>query len=106
MWDKVRKALYKACEIMELLMVAAVICGIVVAVITLWPELLHYWNNRMSEGAFLKYLDAVFNVVIGIEFMKMLCRPYSATWRRRRRSRIFCPWQALAFCSFSAALCL
>ena len=78
MWDKVRKALYKACEIMELLMVAAVICGIVVAVITLWPELLHYWNNRMSEGAFLKYLDAVFNVVIGIEFMKMLCRPNSA----------------------------
>lgn len=59
-------------------MVAAVICGIVVAVITLWPELLHYWNNRMSEGAFLKYLDAVFNVVIGIEFMKMLCRPNSA----------------------------
>lgn len=78
MWDKVRKVLYKACEIMELLMVAAVICGIVVAVITLWPELLHYWNNRMSEGAFLKYLDAVFNVVIGIEFMKMLCRPNSA----------------------------
>ena len=78
MWDKVRKALYKACESLELLMVAAVICGIVVAVITLWPELLHYWNNRMSEGAFLKYLDAVFNVVIGIEFMKMLCRPNSA----------------------------
>lgn len=78
MWDKVRKVLYSACEIMELLMVAAVVCGIAVATVTLWPELKHYWDNRMSADAFLQYLDAVFNVVIGIEFMKMLCRPNSA----------------------------
>ncbi len=32
----------------------------------------------MDAGAFLLYLDAVFNVVIGIEFMKMLCKPSSA----------------------------
>lgn len=78
MWDKVRKILYEACEILELLMAAAVVCGIAVAAVTLWPEFLHYWENRMSAGAFLEYLDAVFNVVIGIEFMKMLCRPSSS----------------------------
>lgn len=78
MWDKVRKILYEACEILELLMAAAVVCGIVVAAVTLWPEFLHYWENRMSAGAFLEYLDAIFNVVIGIEFMKMLCRPSSS----------------------------
>lgn len=27
---------------------------------------------------FMEYLDAVFNVVIGIEFLKMLCKPSSA----------------------------
>ncbi len=78
MWDKVRKALYEACDVLELLMAAAVVCGIVVAALTLGPELQEYWNHRMDEGAFLSYLDAVFNVVIGIEFMKMLCKPSSA----------------------------
>lgn len=78
MWDKVRKVLYQACDILELLMAAAVVCGIVVAALTLWPELVEYWNHRMDEGAFLGYLDAVFNVVIGIEFMQMLCKPSSA----------------------------
>ena len=78
MWDKLRKLFYEACDVLELLMAAAVFCGIVVATITLWPELFIYWQNRMHAGAFLEYLDAVFNVVIGIEFMKMLCKPSSA----------------------------
>ena len=78
MWGKVRKILYEACEISDLFMAAAVVCGIAVAALTLWPEFVHYWENRMNTGAFLEYLDAVFNVVIGIEFMKMLCRPSSS----------------------------
>lgn len=78
MWDKVRKILYEVCDVLELLMAAAVVCGIVVAAITLWPEMQLYWEHRMEVGAFLEYLDAVFNVVIGIEFMKMLCKPSSA----------------------------
>ena len=32
----------------------------------------------METGAFLHFLDAVFNVVIGLEFIKMLCKPSSA----------------------------
>lgn len=78
MWDKIRKILYQICDVLELLMAAAVACGIGVAAVTLWPELVAYWNHRMEAGAFLSYLDAVFNVVIGIEFMKMLCKPNSA----------------------------
>lgn len=78
MWDKIRKVLYEACDVLEMLMAAAVVCGIIVAVLTLVPELMQYWEHRMEEGAFLVYLDAVFNVVIGIEFMQMLCKPSSA----------------------------
>ncbi len=78
MWDNIRKILYKACDVLELLMAGAVAVGIVIAAMTLWPEFLTYWENRMDAGAFLLYLDAVFNVVIGIEFMKMLCKPSSA----------------------------
>ena len=68
MWDKARKILYRGGEILELLMAAAVVV----------PELARYWEHRTTAGAFLEYLDAVFNVVIGIEFLKMLCKPSSA----------------------------
>lgn len=78
MLDKIRKGLYVACDVMELAMVLAVVCGIVIAGVTLMPELKLYWEHRMEMGAFLQYLDAIFNVVIGIEFMKMLCKPSSA----------------------------
>ena len=78
MWDKARKILYRGGEILELLMAAAVVAGIQVAMITLVPELARYWEHRTMTGAFMEYLDAVFNVVIGIEFLKMLCKPSSA----------------------------
>ena len=78
MWDKARRILYRGGEILELLMAAAVVAGILVAMITLEPELARYWEHRTIAGAFMEYLDAVFNVVIGIEFLKMLCKPSSA----------------------------
>ena len=78
MWDKARRILYRGGEILELLMAAAVVAGILVAMITLVPELARYWEHRTIASAFMEYLDAVFNVVIGIEFFKMLCKPSSA----------------------------
>ena len=78
MLDKIRKGLHTACDVMEIVMVLAVICGIAIAIGTLVPELKIYWDNRLDADAFLLYLDAIFNVVIGIEFMKMLCKPSSA----------------------------
>ena len=78
MYEKMMQVLYRLCDVFELLMAGAVACGIVVAAVTLWPEMVVYWENRMMPGAFQSYLGAVFNVVIGIEFMKMLCKPNSA----------------------------
>lgn len=78
MLDKIRKILNETSEILELFMAFVVIAGIIVATISLWPEFLHYWDNRLETGAFLELLDAVFNVVIGLEFVRMLCKPSSA----------------------------
>ncbi len=78
MWDKVRKTLYNVCEWLEIVMAGAVLIGLAIATAALWPELLYLWNHMMEPGVFLEYLDEVFGVVIGIEFMKMLCRPNSA----------------------------
>lgn len=78
MWDKISKTLYKVSDMLELCMAGAVVCGILVAIVALGSEFLHYWEYRTTPGAFMEYLDAVFNVVIGIEFVKMLCKPSSA----------------------------
>jgi len=77
MRDKVRKRLYEAGEMVELVMAGVVICAIAVAAVTLAPDFLHYWDNRMETGAFLEFLDRVLDVVIGVEFVKMLCKPNS-----------------------------
>lgn len=78
MWDKLGKALFYICEWLEILMAGAVLIGLVIAAMALWPELVYLWKHVMEQGAFLEYLDKVFGVVIGIEFMKMLCKPNSA----------------------------
>lgn len=77
MKDKVRKYLYEIGEVIELLMAVVVIGAIIVAVMTLIPEFAHYWTIRMQQGALLEFIDAVLDVVIGIEFVKMLCKPNS-----------------------------
>lgn len=77
-WDKLRKALYEVCDVMEVFMAVAVVVGIVIATIALYPGLMEFWEHREEAGAFLEFLDLVFGVVIGIEFMKMLCRPNTA----------------------------
>ena len=77
MWKKIQKVMLRICDVLELLTAVAVGVGIVVAVIALVPEFLHFWENRMETEAFLIFLEEILNVVIGIEFMKMLCKPSS-----------------------------
>ncbi len=75
MWTKIRDRLYRMCDILELLMGVAVIIGIGIAVIALIPHVGELWLHRGEAGALYEFLEYVFNIVIGIEFMKMLCKP-------------------------------
>ena len=75
MWSKLRKALLEVCDFMELLMAVAAIIGVCIAIIGLLPGILDFWGTRGDTTAFLEYIDKVFTIVIGIEFMKMLCKP-------------------------------
>lgn len=75
MWNTIRNKLYKICDIMELIIGLAVIAGIIVAAIALIPELTVFWDNRMEAEALPLFLESIFNIVIGIEFLKMLCKP-------------------------------
>lgn len=75
MWKKIQKIMLRACDALELLTAVIVGIGIVVAIIALIPGFVHFWENRLEAEAFLVFLEEVLNVVIGIEFMKMLCKP-------------------------------
>ena len=74
--DKLRKRLYQVSEGLELIIALVAVVGVVIAAVNLFPELLVYWQNRTNGEAFI-FLDAVFDVVIGVEFIKMLCKPSS-----------------------------
>ena len=59
-------------------MAIAVAAGVIIAACSIFPGVIEFWNHREEAGAFMEFLDMVFNVVIGIEFMKMLCKPNTA----------------------------
>lgn len=75
MWDKVRRKIFDACDLMDMVMAAVVVIGIIIAVIGVFPQLAELWAHREETVAFLEFLDAVLGVVIGVEFLKMLCKP-------------------------------
>ncbi len=79
MLKKLRENLYTICNYLELLMAIVVIAGIVIAAFGLKTEILQFWNHRGQAGAFYVFLDAVFEIVISIEFLKMLCQPSADT---------------------------
>lgn len=78
MWDKVRKRIVDACDVMDMVMAAVVVIGIVIAVIGIFSQIGELWRHREETVAFLEFLDAVLGVVIGVEFLKMLCKPNTA----------------------------
>ena len=78
MWDKVRKRIVDACDVMDMVMAAVVVIGIVIAAIGIFPQIGELWRHREETVALLEFLDAVLGVVIGVEFLKMLCKPNTA----------------------------
>lgn len=79
MLKKLRENLYTICNYLELFMALVVIVGIVIAAFGLKNEILLFWAQKGHAGAFYVFLDAVFEIVISIEFLKMLCQPSADT---------------------------
>ncbi len=63
------------CHILELIAAFFVLIAVVISLISLVPNLPEMWENRAETETFIHFLEQVFQVVIGIEFLKMLCRP-------------------------------
>ncbi len=73
--DKIRKTASRVCHMLELLMAVFVFLGILMAVVALIPQIGEYWMARNEADAFVHFLERVLTIVIGVEFLKMLCRP-------------------------------
>lgn len=79
MVKKIRDFLYELCNYLELIMAVVVVAGIVIAALGLREEFLLFWSQRGHTGSFYVFLDAIFEIVISIEFLKMLCQPSADT---------------------------
>ncbi|MEG0961417.1 MAG: hypothetical protein RSD28_03565 [Lachnospiraceae bacterium] len=76
---KLRNMLYHSCNILDLAMALMVLLAILVASFSLGHSFLIFWNNRYAEASFLVFVGHVFTILIGIEFLKMLCQPSEDT---------------------------
>ena len=79
MSDKIRKILNKFSDILEWVMAIIVLIAVIAGVISLWEPFLEFVNHRLAAEAFLDFMAYVLNIVIGIEFLKMLCKPGAET---------------------------
>lgn len=64
--------------ILEILVAALVFFACIIGIIHLFPAAKELFLEGGSSLALNDFLEEVFSVVIGIEFLKMLCKPNSA----------------------------
>ena len=75
MEKKVRGVIQKGCDALELLVAVAVGMGLIVSLILYIPDGVALLTKSGSTSTFLQFLEDMFSVVVGIEFIKMLCKP-------------------------------
>lgn len=75
MREKARNFIQKGCDVLELLVAVAVGVGLIVSLILYIPEGVALLTKSGDTSTFLVFLEDMFSVVVGIEFIKMLCKP-------------------------------
>lgn len=67
----------KICEVLELVVAVLVLIGILLSICSLVKDFAIFKEILNHTESFRSYLDQIFVIVIGIEFLQMLCRPNS-----------------------------
>ncbi len=72
------KSLHHICRILELVVALFVLGGIILAIFSLLKDDVEIFQELFNDiTVFRHYLEKVFILVIGIEFLEMLCHPNS-----------------------------
>ncbi len=74
---KFKGSISKICELLELVVAFLVLVGIAFSICGLIKDFEIFREIFNNIDNFRTYLDQIFNIVIGIEFLQMLCRPNS-----------------------------
>lgn len=75
MWDKIRMAMQKTCDVLEIIIAICVGVALIISTVFFLPQMSGLLMKGESTEVFLVFLGQVFNLVVGIEFMKLLCKP-------------------------------
>lgn len=74
---KLEEFIQKICRILELIVAMLVLLGIILTLFGLFKNYAIFHKLLDNTDTFKQYLDRIFMIVIGIEFLQMLCRPSS-----------------------------
>lgn len=75
--SKIKKWVHNICQVLEMIAAGLVSIGILLALISVATNLSVFRDLLKDPTVFKEYLDTIFTLVIGIEFLEMLCRPNS-----------------------------
>lgn len=75
--ERVRKSIQKICHVLELAAALLVLVGILFSMVNLITDSGMFLSLFRESDAFMHYLEQIFSIVIGIEFLQMLCGPTS-----------------------------
>lgn len=73
--EKLKKWATNICHTLELVAAIFVLIGVLIEIIALIPQVGDFWIHRQDADSLMLYLEQTYSIVIGVEFMKMLCRP-------------------------------
>lgn len=72
---KYKKIMLKICNILEIVAALLVLMGILLSIYSFLSNFDAFWDLLGDMSLFRDYLAKIFILVIGIEFLQMLCRP-------------------------------
>lgn len=75
--EKLKKSIQIMCGLLELIVAVLVLIGILLSIFSLVGNPEVFQLLLTDTASFKQYLDQIFTLVIGIEFLVMLCRPSS-----------------------------
>ncbi|MGN1181229.1 MAG: hypothetical protein ACI4SD_08435 [Suilimivivens sp.] len=74
---KLKKFILAGSEMLELIVAVLTLIGILLSILSLVKDVGIFRQILTDTSVFKQYLEQIFTLVIGIEFLVMLCRPNS-----------------------------
>ena len=75
--DKIRKIIQKICALLDLAVAILVLAAILLSIASIVRDISVFQRLLTDTSEFKVFLEQIFMIVIGVEFLGMLCRPSS-----------------------------